>query len=63
LICIEYTAATVVVETPREVLIDKYNKIIMSLKDKRTQEFIDVYFGNNAINTTEMNNVLPIYNM
>ena len=35
----------------------------MSLKDKRTQEFIDGYFGNNAINTTEMNNVLPIYNM
>jgi hypothetical protein len=59
LICIEYTAE----DAPREVLIDKYNKVITSLKDKRTQEFIDVYFGNNAINTTEMNNVLPIYNM
>ena len=63
LICIEYIAEEMVVEAPKEVLIDKYNKIIMSLKDKRTQEFIDGYFGNNAINTTEMNNVLPIYNM
>jgi tRNA1(Val) A37 N6-methylase TrmN6 len=63
LICIEYIAEHMIVEAPKEVLIDKYNKIIMSLKDKRTQEFIDGYFGNNAINTTEMNNVLPIYNM
>jgi len=47
----------------RKQLIDKYNKIINSLKDKRTQEFIDVYFGNNAINTTELNSVLPIYDI
>jgi type I restriction-modification system DNA methylase subunit len=59
LICIEYIAEDIT----KGELIDKYNKIICSLKDKRTQEFIDVYFGNNAINTTEMNNVLPIYDI
>ena len=59
LICIEYIS----LDISKEQLIDKYNKIIRSLKDKRTQEFIDVYFGNNAINTTEMNCVLPIYDI
>jgi len=59
LICIEY----ICLDISKEQLIDKYNKIINSLKDKRTQEFIDVYFGNNAINTTEMNCVLPIYDI
>jgi hypothetical protein len=38
-----------------------YNKVIKSLNDKRTQEFINLYFGNNAINTTELNYILPIY--
>ena len=61
LICIEYLSLKE--ELPRKELIDKYNKIINSLKDKRTQEFIDVYFGNNAINTTELNSVLPIYDI
>ena len=61
LICIEYISLEE--ELSRNELIDKYNKIINSLKDKRTQEFIDVYFGNNAINTTELNSVLPIYDI
>ena len=61
LICIEYISLEE--ELSRKELIDKYNKIINSLKDKRTQEFIDVYFGNNAINTTELNSVLPIYDI
>ena len=38
-----------------------YEKVIKSLKDERTQEFIKLYFGNNAINTTELNYILPIY--
>ena len=63
LICIEYISLKEEEELSREQLIDKYNKIINSLKDKRTQEFIDVYFGNNAINTTELNSVLPIYDI
>lgn len=42
-------------------LIDKYNTIIQSFNDVRTQEFIKLYFGNSAINTTELCEILPIY--
>ena len=44
-------------------LIEKYKQIIKSLENEKTSEFIDLYFGNNAINTTEMNHMLPIYDM
>lgn len=43
-------------------LIKKYKKIMKSLSNKKTQEFIKTYFGNNAINTTEINYILPIFN-
>lgn len=45
----------------KDELIKIYEKIINSLNDKRTLEFISVYFGNNAINTTELNYILPFY--
>lgn len=45
----------------REELIQKYRKITKSFEDTRTQKFVDLYFGNNAINTTELCNMLPIY--
>ncbi len=41
--------------------IDVYNKILNSFNNKKTKEFIDIYFGNNAINATELNYLLPIY--
>lgn len=44
-----------------EDLIELYKKIIKSLEDPRTLEFVKLYFGNNAINTTELNYILPIY--
>lgn len=56
LICIEYKD-----DIPRDKLIDEYKKILLSLNDKRTIDFITIYFGNNAINTTELNYILPIY--
>jgi hypothetical protein len=56
LICIEYKE-----DLPQEQLIELYKKILLSFQDKKTIEFIDLYFGNNAINTTELNYVLPIY--
>jgi len=62
LICIEYQNSEIE-NINKSDLINKYNKIILSLNDKRTHEFIDVYFGNNAINTTELNYVLPIYDI
>jgi len=42
-------------------LIRLYNKIIISLNDEKTKAFIDLYFANNAINTTEINYILPMY--
>ena len=56
LICIECLE-----KINREDIINKYKKIMMSVDDKRTSRFIEVYFGNSAINTTELRNVLPIY--
>ena len=51
LICIKSQS-----QLPNDQLIDKYNAIIQSLKPK--QEFIKLYFGNNAINTTELCEIL-----
>lgn len=56
LICIECKN-----ELLHDELIQTYKKIIQSLVDRRTAEFIHIYFGNNAINTTELNHILPIY--
>lgn len=42
-------------------LIQLYNKIIYSLNNHKTTQFINLYFGNNAINTTELLHILPIY--
>jgi type I restriction-modification system DNA methylase subunit len=37
------------------------DKIIKSFEDPRTKEFIDIYFGNGAINSNEMKEIFPIY--
>ena len=56
LICIESLE-----KTNSENIINNYRKIMKSFDDERTSRFIEVYFGNSAINTTELRNVLPIY--
>jgi tRNA1(Val) A37 N6-methylase TrmN6 len=56
LICIKYTE-----NINKKALIELYNKIISSFDDERTVEFINLYFGNSAINTTELKYILPIY--
>jgi len=48
-------------EINKEDLIDLYNKIINSFLNEKTIEFIKMYFGNNAINTTELQYILPIF--
>ena len=55
LICIRYEG-----EGDQEK-INKYIQIYKSFGDERTQEFIRLYFGNNAINTAELSHILPIY--
>lgn len=47
----------------RSKLLNAYKKIVKSLNDTRTTEFISIYFGNNAINTTELAHILPIYGL
>lgn len=63
LICIKYEKEHEAGEAGdmEAYLIDKYIQIYMSFSDERTAEFITLYFGNNAINTTELSNILPIY--
>ena len=56
LICIKYSTPL-----PNDELIKKYKAIITSFEHNKTKEFIKLYFGNNAINTTELCEVLPIY--
>ena len=56
LICIEYNK-----DLAQDKLLILYKKILLSLNDKRTIKFIKIYFGNNSINTTELNNILPLY--
>ena len=45
----------------RERLLERYNKIIQSFCNDKTNAFVNLYFGNNAINTTELKYILPIY--
>ena len=47
--------------TIRTDLLEAYEKIIASFNDERTAAFIRAYCGNNALNTTELATILPIY--
>lgn len=50
--------------TPEEEtddIMEVYQLIERSLNDPRTSRFIELYFGNNAINCTELKNCFPIY--
>lgn len=58
LICIRYNKSI-----KKEDLIKLYEKIMNSFKNDKTKKFIELYFGNNAINTTELNEILPIYDI
>ena len=58
LICIKYTKPI-----NNKDLILLYQKIIKSLENTKTKDFIDIYFSNNAINTTELCEIFPIYDI
>ena len=45
----------------KHILVKRYKKIIDSFNNSKTKQFISLYFGNNAINTTELSKILPIY--
>jgi adenine-specific DNA-methyltransferase len=42
-------------------LLKQYQKITESFDNEKTRQFISMYFSNNAINTTELQHILPIY--
>jgi type I restriction-modification system DNA methylase subunit len=49
------------VSMERDELLDTYYKIIRSFDHVNTSIFIEIYFGNSAINTHELRFALPIY--
>lgn len=56
LMCIKY-----INPIAKDALVHLYNQIIKSFEHPNTHEFIQLYFNNNAINTTELCKILPIY--
>jgi tRNA1(Val) A37 N6-methylase TrmN6 len=56
LICIRHKE-----DIEKKDLIVLYGNIIKSFNDDRTEQFINYYFVNNAINTSELQNILPIF--
>lgn len=58
LICISARASA---SASSSTNVGQFERVIQSFRDPRTHEFIACYFGNNAVNTTELNHMLPIY--
>ena len=58
LITIEYTKTK---DLSSEELLNLYKKIIASLENSKTCEFVELYFGNSAINSSELSKIVPIY--
>ena len=56
LMCIKHTT-----EKDKKKLIELYNEVMTSFNNPKTNEFIELYFGNNAINTTELQHIVPIF--
>lgn len=45
----------------QDKLLDLYSKVIHSFGQKKTTDFIKIFFGNNGLSKTELETVLPIY--
>jgi len=45
----------------KEELLQIYNKIVTSFRNPKTQEFIDLFLGNNGLSKTELETIFPIY--
>ena len=45
----------------KKELIEKYNLIIKSFQNEKTDEFIHLFLGNNGFSKTELESILPIY--
>jgi hypothetical protein len=60
LICITHKSSTGTTDHAPSSL-TAFHRVIKSFQDPRTQEFISYYCGNNAISSTELHLMLPIY--
>ena len=58
LICIRCVDDTI---HSNEDIIKRYKIIMKSFDDNRTKKFIKLFCSNNALNTTELQNILPIF--
>jgi adenine-specific DNA-methyltransferase len=45
----------------KDLLLELYSKILNSFEQKKTTDFIKLFFGNNGLSKTELESVLPIY--
>ena len=45
----------------KKYLIELFEKLVKSFTNPRTQQFIDLYLGNNGLSKTELESVFPIY--
>jgi hypothetical protein len=45
----------------KEELLDLYKKIMASFQNPKTQQFIDLFLGNNGLSKTELETIFPIY--
>jgi adenine-specific DNA-methyltransferase len=45
----------------KKKLLELFDKITTSFEDPRTQQFIDLYLGNNGLSKTELETIFPIY--
>ena len=46
---------------PRDEKLKRLRIVQKSLEDPRTNQFVCLYFGNSAINSSELNFILPLY--
>jgi hypothetical protein len=45
----------------KQSLIILFNKIIQSFENHKTQQFIELFLGNNGLSKTELETIFPIY--
>jgi len=45
----------------KDELLEIYNKVINSFKNPKTQQFIELFLGNNGLSKTELESIFPIY--
>ena len=45
----------------KKELVNLFNKIIQSFENPKTQQFIELFLGNNGLSKTELETIFPIY--